>query len=170
MIRIRVPEDDKDILRLVKKELLPFVHYTFPEMSTNLSELRERLARGTVYIAGVPVTGKKAKVGGFLATVREDKAVWIDMLAVAKEFQGKGFGSALMQKAETEARALGCREANLFVDAVNPKARTFYAKRGYVPVRYMAEIGCYHLRKKLKQSGIRHQGHSYNPFPRRAIV
>jgi GNAT superfamily N-acetyltransferase len=170
MIRIRVPGDDKDILRLVKKELLPFVHQTFPDMSTNLAELKARLRRGKVYIAGVPATEGKSRVGGFLATVKDEEAVWIDMLAVGKEFQGKGLGSALMQRAESEARSSGCQEANVFVDAVNPKARTFYAKRGYVPVRYVAEVGCYHLRKKLKQSGNRPPGHSYNPFPRKAIV
>ncbi|MCL6458129.1 MAG: GNAT family N-acetyltransferase [Gorillibacterium sp.] len=170
MIRKRVPEDDREILKLVRKELLPFVHHTFPGVTTNLKELRTRLNRGTVYIVGMTNSVGKAKVGGFLATVKNDSAIWLDMLAVSKELQGKGWGSALMEKAEADARASGCSIANLFVDAVNPKARTFYAKRGYVPVRYVEEVGCFHLSKYLSKSGDRLLGQSYNPFQKSTII
>ena len=91
------------------------------------------------------------------------------MLAVSRELQGKGWGIALMEKAEADARAKGCSISNLFVDAVNPKARMFYARRGYVPVRYAEEVGCFHLSKYLSKPGERLLGQSYNPFHHFAI-
>ncbi|MBC8079952.1 MAG: GNAT family N-acetyltransferase [Gorillibacterium sp.] len=170
MIRKRVPEDDKEILGLVRKELLPFVHYSFPGVTTDLNEIRARINRGRVYIAEMTTPSGKTRVGGFLATVKVDSALWVDMLAVSKELQGKGWGSALMEKAEADARAGGCVISNLFVDAVNPKAQLFYAKRGYVPIRYAEEVGCYHLNKVLRKPGDQYPGQPYNPFQHSAII
>jgi GNAT superfamily N-acetyltransferase len=53
----------------------------------------------------------------------------IQMLFVPEKLRGLGIGSALVTKAEAEARARGCRGAH--VDAFSFQAAPFYQKLGY---------------------------------------
>ena len=56
----------------------------------------------------------------------------IDQLHVAPEFQGRGFGTALLEKAcEGRPDVLG-----LFTHQRNEKARRFYEARGFAAVRF----------------------------------
>ena len=72
-------------------------------------------------------------------------------------FQGQGFGRALMDWALEKLKALGCREAILWVLDENQPARAFYAHYGFIPdegrqeltlgkpvtlVRYRKQIRC----------------------------
>ncbi len=67
-------------------------------------------------------------VGGLSGSTNLD---WlhIRLLAVDKSVNGKGFGTKLMQLAETEALARGCRHAHL--DTFSFQALPFYQKLGY---------------------------------------
>ncbi len=53
----------------------------------------------------------------------------IDLLWVGDALRGQGAGTQLIQAAETEARARGCRYAQ--VDTASFQARPFYEKMGY---------------------------------------
>ncbi len=52
-------------------------------------------------------------------------------LAVAPELRGRGFGSALMDRAEAMLLARGCPKINLSVRADNAEVGRFYVDRGY---------------------------------------
>lgn len=56
---------------------------------------------------------------------------WINYLAVAPEYQGQGFGRALMDAAETRLRSLGCPKINLLVRDSNTAVIDFYERLGF---------------------------------------
>ncbi|WP_438431892.1 GNAT family N-acetyltransferase [Gorillibacterium sp. sgz500922] len=151
MIRKRTTGDDRDLLRLVEKELMPLARQTFPDLKVTMKDLRERMRRGTVYVAGRDGSGKRG-IDGFVIAVVQANDLWIDMLAVNRDSQGKGLGASLLARAEQEGRRRGCTDAQLFVDGVNTKAQAFYAHKGYMISRYVEEVMCYQMTKSLNAS------------------
>jgi GNAT superfamily N-acetyltransferase len=57
----------------------------------------------------------------------------VSILAVAQGAEGGGIGSALLDRAETWARAHGFRRLTLAVFTNNERAKTLYARRGWQP-------------------------------------
>lgn len=80
-----------------------------------------------VYVDGVPA--------GMLAFCPTEDANVGDVkgLYLLPPFQGQGFGRALMDWALEKLKALGCREAILWVLEENQPARAFYAHCGFLP-------------------------------------
>lgn len=61
---------------------------------------------------------------------------WIDKLATARNFRGRGIASALIARAVDAYRAQGLTHAALGVDTDSPTgAQTLYASLGFVPLR-----------------------------------
>lgn len=58
---------------------------------------------------------------------------WVNYLAVSPEFQGKGFGKALMREVERRLLERGCPKLNMQVRTSNVRAIAFYRHLGYVP-------------------------------------
>ena len=56
---------------------------------------------------------------------------WVNYLAVAPRFRGRGFGRALMEHVEELLRLRGCPKLNLQVRNSNPEAIAFYRRIGY---------------------------------------
>jgi ribosomal protein S18 acetylase RimI-like enzyme len=72
--------------------------------------------------------------GEVIATVMagyEGHRGWVNYLAVAPRFRGRGFGRALMEHVEHLLRQRGCPKLNLQVRASNPQAIAFYRRIGY---------------------------------------
>ncbi len=65
---------------------------------------------------------------GFLCAHDVGFRAYLSEFAVAAEWQGKGVGSALLQRLETALRARGCA---LLVADVFPPAQGFYQKHGW---------------------------------------
>lgn len=59
-------------------------------------------------------------------------AWYLDVLAVAEAAQGRGLGSAMLARAEDLARESGAAEIALDVADANARARSLYARRGFV--------------------------------------
>jgi len=55
--------------------------------------------------------------------------LFTQLLVVPEDARGRGLGSELMRRAESEARARGCRGA--WLDTFDFQARGFYEKLGY---------------------------------------
>ena len=66
-----------------------------------------------------------------LALPEEAKAGEIKAFYLLKEFQGQGFGTAMMNAALQKLRTLGCREVFLWVLEENRTARAFYERHGF---------------------------------------
>jgi len=57
---------------------------------------------------------------------------WVNYLAVAPAFRGRGYGRALMQHVEGLLLGRGCPKVSLLVRNSNPEAVAFYRHLGYV--------------------------------------
>jgi ribosomal protein S18 acetylase RimI-like enzyme len=56
---------------------------------------------------------------------------WMNYLAVAPRFRGRGLGRMLVQQVEQLLLERGCPKVNLQVRASNPEAVAFYRRLGY---------------------------------------
>ncbi len=56
---------------------------------------------------------------------------WMNYLAVAPRFRGRGFGRALVEQVEHALLERGCPKINLQVRASHPQAVAFYRRLGY---------------------------------------
>jgi ribosomal protein S18 acetylase RimI-like enzyme len=56
---------------------------------------------------------------------------WMNYLAVAPRFRGRGFGRTLVEHVERLLLERGCPKINLQVRASNPAAVAFYRRLGY---------------------------------------
>jgi GNAT superfamily N-acetyltransferase len=76
---------------------------------------------------------------------------YIDLLFVAEQARGKGYGSKLMQKAENLARERGC--LFMAVNTMDFEAKPFYEKHGFsiefTREGFEKESKMYFLRKEL---------------------
>jgi len=57
---------------------------------------------------------------------------WVNYLAVAPAFRGRGYGRALMQHVEAALERRGCPKISLLVRHLNHDAMEFYRRLGYV--------------------------------------
>lgn len=80
-------------------------------------------------------------VGGLLG---HTLGAWlhVGMLWLDESIRGKGYGSRLLEAAEEEALARGCRVAELMTFSF--QAPEFYKKRGYVVFGELEEVGADH--------------------------
>lgn len=93
-------------------------------------------------------------VGGLMAFTQ---LAWlkIDRMAVAPSRRRQGVGAALVDRAEREGRARGCRHA--YVDTMSHQAPGFYERLGYERVGLLEDWDSYghdksFFRKRLDQS------------------
>ncbi|MDP9172675.1 MAG: GNAT family acetyltransferase [Planctomycetota bacterium] len=56
---------------------------------------------------------------------------WLNYLAVAPEFRGRGFGKQMVAAAEDLLQNAGCPKINLQVRVTNPGVIAFYQRIGY---------------------------------------
>ena len=77
---------------------------------------------------------RRQPVYGDLVETQADE-FYISNLAVLPAFQGRGVGQALLEHAETLARAVGLGKCSLIVSYAHAPARRLYEKIGYQTVR-----------------------------------
>jgi ribosomal protein S18 acetylase RimI-like enzyme len=64
-----------------------------------------------------------------------DRIATVDQLAVDESAQGRGVGTTLMQEVDRRARKSKCSQIRLDVLTFNEKARSFYERIGFTPIR-----------------------------------
>ena len=67
-----------------------------------------------------------AAMGGY-----EGHRDWVNYLAVAPEYQGKGYARQIMEDLEKRLLALGCPKLNLQIRSSNVDVIRFYEALGY---------------------------------------
>ncbi|UCF59515.1 MAG: GNAT family acetyltransferase [Candidatus Bathyarchaeota archaeon] len=73
----------------------------------------------------------KNKVIGSVMTGYDGHRGWLYYLAVLPEYQKRGYGRQLVEKAVKELRKLGCLKANLQVRTDNASVVNFYKHLGF---------------------------------------
>lgn len=77
----------------------------------------------------VPLTDEDGKVDGGLIGYTGRGWLYTEMLFVPERLRGTGTAGRLLQAAEDEAKARGCKGA--YIDTINPDARRAYQRQGY---------------------------------------
>ena len=77
------------------------------------------------------LTTNDGRVAGYLCTWSVSNELYVNNIAVAPELRGRGLGRALLEFAEEQARAWGCRVMILEVRASNDAAVHLYEKFGF---------------------------------------
>lgn len=147
MIRLRKPRtDDAELVRLIRKELIPLSHTVRPLDAHTIRELPMRFRRGVTYVATL---SKFSPPVAFVHFEAIGDILNIHTLVTHPEHRNRQWGTKLMAHAEAYGRARHCKVVRLYVDRINPKAHHFYNKLGYHSVRYIPELHCYELHKPL---------------------
>jgi len=97
----------------------------------------------------VTIRDKGKIVGGLVGETYWDW-MYVNLLWVSEQHRGKGWGRALMQKAETEARNRGVR--NVFLDSFSFQAPRFYAKLGYREYGRLSNFPAGHSRHSMTKA------------------
>ena len=89
---------------------------------------RKRAVQPELFLVGEAEDGIVASVmAGY-----EGHRGWVNYLAVAPAFRGRGYGRALMQHVEAALERRGCPKISLLVRYSNHDAMEFYRRLGYV--------------------------------------
>ena len=67
----------------------------------------------------------------FYANDQINQTAYLTMIAVNKEYEGKGIGSALLEKCLELSREVGMKKLKLEVDIDNSNAILFYQRKGF---------------------------------------
>ena len=103
------------------------------------------------------------RICAFLMFTSHDGAIHITLMGTSPAYRGQGFGSALMQRLESHAAALGFGEIVVFTvpPAAKPAYRPtleFYLKQGFQVVKEYPDLwesGALELRKVILDGGER---------------
>ncbi|WP_433748155.1 GNAT family N-acetyltransferase [Falsibacillus pallidus] len=76
---------------------------------------------------------------GIIWIAKKELAAYIYDVYIFEEYQGKGYGKAVMSEIETKAKELGINKMMLHVFGHNTRARKLYEKIGYQPTNINME-------------------------------
>ncbi|GEO83967.1 MULTISPECIES: GNAT family N-acetyltransferase [Alphaproteobacteria] len=77
----------------------------------------------------IPLEDDEGKVEGGLIGYTGRGWLYTEMLYVPERLRGRGLAGQLLQRAEDEAKARGCKGA--YIDTINPQACRAYQRQGY---------------------------------------
>ena len=134
LIRAASPSDVPALVHLVEQ------YWSFEEIPGFDARGIESLLRAALFVDGRArcwLAEQAGEVGGYLLAVlvfsleHGGMMAEIDEFFVTPAFRRRGFGAALLLKAENVLRESGVRRLQLQLGSENGRARDFYAARGY---------------------------------------
>ena len=115
-----------EVLYFSRKTLLPYASLRTED------EVRNWTKTVLIPAGDVTVAVEKDNVVGVVATKREDGAGWITQLYVAPEHVAQGVGTRML----SHALDILPRPVRLWCFQRNIRARRFYERRGFAPIRF----------------------------------
>lgn len=113
------------------RKLAYLINSIFPRANVSESVLLEKLERGTVFF----VAATKGELLGFVELVLRKKTAFIQGIGLKKEFEGKGIGGALLEKAVEKSLRKGKAPIRLITKSGNARAIGFYKAHGFELVK-----------------------------------
>lgn len=122
---------DRDPVLEVERHSFPWLWWNSPE------EWDHYLAGEGVQVLVGLLEQQVVGYAGFTVYRRDG---YLDRLAVHKDFQGRGFGAALLVEALSAMVGAGARQIRLTTQEDNRRSRALYERHGFRPGRWVYEI------------------------------
>lgn len=103
-------------------------------LQVGASDSREGLAHKLERDADLFLVAEDGDGGAIVGVVMgsyDGRRGWINHLAVAASYRGRGLGRRLVAEVERRLRARGCRKVNLLIEPGNARVQGFYEALGY---------------------------------------
>jgi len=146
MIRWKQQGDERAIVELVRKQLVPISPWQHPRDGRLRIDVLRRLRRGPTFVVA---NSLKSPPIAFVHIEIRGTVLFVDLLAVDARHQNRQWGTALMKRAEAYGRKRGCTTAYLFVDEGNSRGVRFYRRNGYEVLAHVEALKAYHMHKSL---------------------
>ena len=136
LIRPATQDDVAQIVRLVRAAYVTYLDRMEKPPAPMLTDYAGLIASGGVY-----VLTSSAEIAGALVIEAQNRALFIENVAVDPAFQGQGLGRRLMAFAEQCAREHGLRELRLYTNEVMVENLAFYQRLGFEEVERHVDEG-----------------------------
>ena len=146
MIRLAHPRDRAAITSLVTEAYTPYIARNGKIPGPMRDDYAALIAAGRVH-----VLEDDGAIVGVLVLIPEADAMLLDNIAVSPSAQGRGFGKALMDFAEQQARAAGLPAIRLYTQDIMTENIALYTRLGYGETHRGEAIGLMrvYMRKAL---------------------
>ncbi len=126
MIRPARPDEAFWIRALVRRAYALYIQRMGKEPAPMLADYGALIAAGEVH-----VIEEGGEAVALIVIYPKDDALFIENIAVDPVAQGKGYGRALLEYAEQEARRLGLKALRLYTNAAMTENLAYYPGRGF---------------------------------------
>jgi len=136
MIRPARPPDEAAVRDVVQRAYGHYIARIGKPPGPMLDDYRQRIADGATWVMEVD-----GRIVGMLVLEETPEGYLLDNIAVLPEGQGKGYGRALLEFAEAEARRRGHRAIRLYTHALMHENIALYSRIGYAETQRVSEKG-----------------------------
>ncbi len=95
---------------------------------TSEASLREMIKKPDAVIL---LAEEEGQLKGCVYLEKQGDALYLGMLTVKPDLQGKGLGAALMTASEQRAKELGCKKVKMTVITVRDELVAYYKRKGF---------------------------------------
>jgi ribosomal protein S18 acetylase RimI-like enzyme len=147
-IRLATRGDVAQIIWLVNAAYAKYLDRMEKPPAPTLADYSNLIAGGKVYLL---MSG--AEIAGALVIEAQDRALFIENMAIAPTFQRRGHGRRLMAFVERYACERGLRELRLYTNEVMVETLAFYQRLGFEEIERRVDEGYRRvfLRKSLAE-------------------
>jgi ribosomal protein S18 acetylase RimI-like enzyme len=136
MIRRARPEEADTLRAIVHDAYGHYIARMGKPPGPMLDDYPARVAAGQAWVLEAD-----GQIAGVLVLEQRPDTLLLDNIAVRSDAQGKGHGRALLQFAETTARAAGLHAIVLYTHVLMTENQALYRRIGYVETERVTEKG-----------------------------
>ena len=130
-ISLAEPHDSAAVRSCVRAAYARYVERIEHEPGPMSADYDDLIARGAVYL--LRPRGSE-EIYGVLVLQTDSHALQIENVAIAPEYQHRGYGRELLRFAEQRARDIGLLEVSLYTNELMTENIQLYRRLGYVEV------------------------------------